>query len=281
MKPAILIGLVPLCMWSADLRVDHVSVAGRDLKAMQAHLASIGLQSEAGGTHDNHATEMALVSFPDGSYLELIAIQLQADPDALSAHYWSKHLKAEGGPVAWAVRTKDISAEAKRLEAAGVPVGKPQASGRVRPDGLRLEWETAQVGKEPNGTFFPFLIRDITPRDKRASPRGRPTTKEYQGVSKVVIAVRDLKASIQRYRDAYDLPAPIQRADADFGGHMAWFGTSPIVLAAPVNIHSWIQGRLDEFGEGPCAFILRKSGSIRPRVEWMDGAKLGWWLGFQ
>ena len=33
---------------------------------------------------------MALASFPDGSYLELIAIQPKADPAALAAHYWQQ-----------------------------------------------------------------------------------------------------------------------------------------------------------------------------------------------
>ena len=56
--------------------VDHVSVAGRDLKQMQARLAALGIPSEFGGPHSNHATQMALGrASPDGSYLELIALQ--------------------------------------------------------------------------------------------------------------------------------------------------------------------------------------------------------------
>src|SRR5689334_1718163 len=106
---------MPLCISmmlpAADLTIDHVTVAGKDLKAMQATLAALGIPSEYGGPHSNHATEMALTSFPDGSYLELIAIQPKADPAALASHYWSSRMQTDAGPSAWAVRPADLPAE--------------------------------------------------------------------------------------------------------------------------------------------------------------------------
>lgn len=93
---------------AADLTIDHVTAAGVDLSTMRARLAAIGIPSEYGGPHSNHATEMALTSFPDGSYLELIAIQSNADAAAVAAHYWSQHMKNDAGPSAWAVRPKDF-----------------------------------------------------------------------------------------------------------------------------------------------------------------------------
>src|SRR5438046_1405482 len=74
--------LIPMSLGAAEIAVDHVTAAGKDLKAMRASLEAIGLTSEYGGPHSNRATEMALVSFLDGSYLELIAIQPNADPKA-------------------------------------------------------------------------------------------------------------------------------------------------------------------------------------------------------
>src|SRR5713226_7391424 len=140
-------------MMAGELKVDHATVAGKDLRAMQRALASAGIATEYGGPHSNHATEMALASFPDGSYLELIAIQPKADPKALAAHYWSKQMQGDAGPAAWAVRPKDLAAEAARLKAAGVVMHATARNGRERPDGVRLDWEAAQVGAEPNGTF--------------------------------------------------------------------------------------------------------------------------------
>src|ERR1041385_3317218 len=111
--------LLPVMLTAADLTIDHVTVAGKNLKAMQAALAAMGIPSDYGGPHNNRATEMALTSFPDGSYLELIAIQPQADPAAVGAHYWSRSMQHDAGPCAWAVRPKDIAGEVRRLQSAG------------------------------------------------------------------------------------------------------------------------------------------------------------------
>lgn len=285
--------LLPALLGAADLTIDHVTVAGKDLKAMQAKLANVGIESQYGGPHSNHATEMALTSFPDGSYLELIAIQPNADAKAVAANAWAKQMEGAAGPCAWAVRPKDMGAEVLRLEAAGVKVGASERGGRERPDGTRVEWETAQIGAEPRGTFFPFLIRDLTPRKNRAYPTGKPTNRDFSGVTKVVIAVRNLEDAVKRYRKAYGLPAPLKQVDPDFGAHLALMGGTAVVLAAPLTAQSWLAARIDRFGEGPCAFILglkrnsnRYKAAAKARwfatdVSWFDAETLGWHLGFE
>lgn len=277
---------------AAELKVDHATVAGRDLKTMMDKLASVGIHCEYGGPHSNHATEMALTSFPDGSYLELIAPQQNADAKALTAQVWKKQMQDDAGPCAWAVHTSDLAEELKRLQLAGVAVSPPEQGGRERPDGKRLKWEDAQIGEEPRGTFFPFAIEDLTARQDRAFLNGKPTTKDFSGVARVVIAVRDLRDSVQRYRKAFALPPPIDQVDTSFGANLALFTGSPVVLAAPLNSNSWLAPRIEQFGEGPCAFIL---GARRTRryeaaskthwamedISWFDPAKLGWHLGFE
>jgi Glyoxalase-like domain len=284
--------LLPILSGAAEITIDHVTVAGKDLKTMMANLGAVGLKCEYGGSHSNHATEMALTSFPDGSYVELIALQANADPNAVASHVWAKQMQKNAGPCAWAVRVTDIAAEVNRLKAAGIVVSAPLRNGRKRPDGTQLDWETAKIGSEPNGTLFPFLIRDLTPRRERAFPAGHPTTKDFSGVTKVVIAVRDLQASIDRYRKAYGFAPPIKQIDASFGAHLASFGGTPVVLAAALTPESWLTSRLEEFGEGPCAFILRaqKAGhyEVASKTRWfgldissLDASKLGWRLGFE
>jgi hypothetical protein len=284
--------MLPALLGAAELTIDHVTVAGKSLKGMQANLAQIGITSEYGGPHKNHATEMALASFPDGSYLELIAEQPNADAAAVKAHAWAKQLEGDAGPCGWAVRAKDIAAEVARLQAAGIAVNPPVRSGRERPDGVRLDWETAQVGTEGNGVFFPFLIRDFTPRQQRAWPQRKPSTKDFSGVTRVVIAVRDLDDAVKRYQQAYGLSRPIKQIDRAFDAHLASLGGSPVMLAAPLSAQSWLNERLDRFGEGPCAFILgaKKTGRYQPAsktrwfgvdISWFDVEKLGWHLGFE
>jgi len=267
-------------LMAQQFHIDHVTVAGKSVEEMQKALRAAGIQSDYGGPHSNHATEMALASFPDGSYLELIAIQPKADPAALAAHYWHKFMEADAGPCAWAVRPANLSSEVERLRKAGVAVTDPRRAGRSRPDGVELDWETAQVGPT-NGGFFPFLIHDFTPRDNRAFPSGKPTTSDFTGVAKVVIGVADLEAAIARYRSAYGLAEPERHEDAEFGAKLAWFRGTPVVLAAPINSSSWLNSRLQRFGEAPCAFVLGKvNGPVGfEHVSWLHSAQLGWRLG--
>jgi len=263
-----------------QFHIDHVTVAGKNVQTMQKALKEAGIPSEYGGPHSNHATEMALASFPDGSYLELIAIQPKADPAALAAHYWHKFMEADAGPCAWAIRPADFAGEVTRLRAAKVDVSDPRKSGRKRPDGVELDWETAQIGPT-NGGFFPFMIHDFTPRDNRAFPSGKPTTTEFTGIAKVVIAVRNLDDAIARYRQAYMLEPSYERVDPQFGAKFAIYPSSPVVLATPLSTGSWLNSRLDQFGEAPCAFVLSKvSGPVRfEHISWVDSAQLGWRLG--
>ena len=261
---------------AADLRVDHVTICGPSLDSMRAKLTAAGLPSEFGGKHNNHATEMASISFADGSYLEVIAIQPEADPAAVNAHYWAKQMQGNIGPCAWAVRVNDLQAEASALGKNGVEVSAPMASGRTRPDGARLDWKTARVGLEPQGTFFPFLIEDLTDRAWRAFPSGAPASKDYQGIAHVVIAVRDLKAGVERYRKAFRLLEPVFMKDGEW--RRAMFPGTPVILE-------------EGMGEGPVAFILAKNEGSTVRgaqsqwfgktIAWFDREKLGWRLGFE
>jgi hypothetical protein len=292
MRAVLILSLLPALLWAADLKIDHVTVAGSSLNPMQANLSTAGIPPVYGGTHTNGATEMAVVSFPDGSYLELMAPQADAGAHLIDQQPWAKFLLGNGGPCAWAAREKDLAAEVARLRAAGISVSVPVRSGRQRPDGVRLEWETSDVGTEPRGAFFPFLIRDLTERGLRVLPQAKAVNRDFRGVAKVVIAVRDLDAAIKRYRQAYGVPAPIKQVDPGFGAHLALLGGVPVVLAQPLTPESWLNERLDQFGEAPCAFVL---GANRPgryhaasqtrwfgiEISWFDSGKLGWRLGFE
>jgi hypothetical protein len=284
-----------LSLAAGQLRIDHVIACGTDSKIMQAKLKEANIPIEFGGRHTNHATEMSLVSFPDGSFLELLAIQPDADPKAVAAYVWARQLQGNSGPCGWSERAADVDAEIGRLRAAGVQVGKGERGDRDRTDGKKISWEAYQLGPEPRGSYFPYLQRDLTPRELRAFPRGKPTTEDFNGVAAVVIAVRDLEEGIRRFRQAYAPTAtPLRQDDPAFGARLAKLGDLPLILAAPLNAQSWLNGRIKQFGEGPCAFLLsaRRSGrqgvssASKARwfgtdISWVDPDKLGWRLGIE
>jgi hypothetical protein len=284
------IAVIACPLMAQQFHIDHVTVAGKDVQAMIKTLRDVaGITAQYGGKHSNHATEMAQASFPDGSYLELIAIQPKADLAALAAHYWHKFMEADAGPCAWAIRPADFSAEVERLRKTGVAVTGPNRSGRKRPDGVELDWETAQVGPT-NGGFFPFMIHDFTPRDNRANPSGKAATSDWTGLVKVVIGVENLESAIARYQKAYGLASPQQQEDAVFGAKLAWFPGTPVVLAAPINSSSWLSVRSQRFGEAPCGFILgakhgiagyKGSSWFGHSIVWANSDRFGWHLGFE
>jgi catechol 2,3-dioxygenase-like lactoylglutathione lyase family enzyme len=272
------------------LPIDHVTVAGSDLARMQAALAAMGIETVYGGAHRDGATAMALVGFIDGSYLELIAPQPQAGPHLVEPHPWSRFFHGDAGPCAWAVCTDDLDGEVRRLRSAGIAVSGPAGNGRMRPDGVRLEWETAVPGASPAGSFFPFVIHDLTARHLRAFPQGVPASRDFRGIARVVLAVRNLDAAVARYRQAYGLAGAVKQTDQAFGAQLAVPGDAPIVLAQPIDADSWLANRLEQFGEAPCAVLLEVSDADRHKraahsrwfdldIRWFDSGVLGWRLG--
>lgn len=267
--------LLAATLFSADLKVDHITIAGRDLKQLQATCNAAGIHSEYGGKHSNGLTEMAIASFQDGSYLELIAAQT---PTGAAKHYWGKFIDGDAGPCAWAISVPDIAAAG-----IGEHAGK---SGRLRPDGVALEWESASVGPEAQGTFFPFLIHDLTPRERRAFPQGKPSEPKFAGVGLVVIGVRDLDAAIARYQAKFHLAAPQKQDDRQLKLHLAAFAGTPVVLASPSSGQSTLAARLEKFGESPYLFVLDQAdrtfggglgGSewFGRNIIWMSGLDIG------
>lgn len=141
------------------LKIDHVTIAGSKLDAMQESFASVGLATDYGGAHSNNITHMALIGLRDGSYIELIST---LEPGHTTHRFWPEHIAGNAGPCAWAVEVEDVVSEAARLKALGVPVDGPVYYHRQRPDGVTVEWDLAFVGEGSPGSTLPFIIKDRT-----------------------------------------------------------------------------------------------------------------------
>ena len=78
------------------LKIDHVTLAGSDLKALEQVFALAGLATDYGGPHSNGITHMSLLGFDDGSYIELIST---LEPGQ-AAPWWDRAHRGQR----WAVR---------------------------------------------------------------------------------------------------------------------------------------------------------------------------------
>jgi len=235
-----------------SMRVDHVTIAGSNLAALEQAFAGIGLRPSYGGPHSNGVTHMSLLSFADGSYVELIST---LEPGAVSP-LWHAAIAGDGGPCAWAVSVEDVAAEAARVAALGVPAKGPVAMTRRRADGLLVEWELAFLGDGEPGAMLPFLIKDRTPRAWRVPAETRVEEAGLTGVAMVVLGVAELAPAAETFQHVYGWPAPHADEAAGLGAVLAHFPGTPVALAAPSAGGGWLDWRLARFSLSPCAFLL-------------------------
>ena len=144
---------------SVVLDVDHVSVCGSNLDSLRQAFTDAGLTPDLGGPHGNGITQMAIIGFDDASYIELIA---PVKPGATEGSEWARFMSSEAVTCAWAVGTNVLLQEVDRLKKVGIPVKAPERGSRKRPDGMSVEWMTADVGTGTPGSTLPFVIEDQT-----------------------------------------------------------------------------------------------------------------------
>jgi len=266
------------------LEIDHVSVCGSSLDALRQDFTDVGMTADLGGPHGNGITQMAIIGFDDASYIELIA-PIKAGVTAGSE--WAKFMSDDAVTCAWAVGTNVLLQEVDRLKKAGIPVKAPEHGSRKRPDGMSIEWMTADVGTGTPGSTLPFIIEDQTPRAWRVQTSASVAGAPVYGVENVVLGVNNLDASIALFRKAYGWAEPLTEVQKDFG-KLAYFPGEPVILAAPSG-GGWLADRIGKFGESPVAYLLgtrdfagatkkyKLSGPkiwFGQKVAWFDAGKL-------
>jgi hypothetical protein len=190
-------------------QLDHVVLVARDLNTAMADHRRRGFTVTPGGEHADGVTHNALISFADGSYLELVAFR---DIDRALTHRWWKVAADGGGLADFALLSDDLAADSAAL--AELVKTPPKDGGRIRPDGVELKWRTA-VLKAP----LPFVIEDITSRDLRV-PSGAAAqhANGATGIASVVIGAVDIGDVEWRYAELRKRGAPqveLRKAEKD------------------------------------------------------------------
>ena len=261
-----------------QIKVDHASVCGSKLDVLQKEFAAAGLTPDYGGPHAHGGTQMALLGFEDGSYLELIAPK---DGQTAGDSSWAEMIAGDAGPCAWAIGTTTLKEDLDELKARGLSVEGPSAGSRARPDGTVIRWETGGVRDRAPGAILPFMIQDKTPRELRVRPSASVKGSGLKGIEIVVIGVKDLDAAVALFRRAYGWSAPQFEEHKEFGARLAYFPGTPVMLTASWDKESWLADRLLKFGDSPAAYLLGahdlKDGRFRltPGGEWF-GKKVSW-----
>jgi hypothetical protein len=245
-------------------------ILANNLEQAITDYTTLGFTVVRGGDHPGGATHNALVAFSDGAYLELIAFK-----QATETHRWWQRGQRDGeGLVDYALLPTSTAQAVADAQARGLELEGPLAGVRLRPDGARLEWQTARAPT----CDLPFLCGDVTPRALRV-PEGeaRQHANGALAVAAITVAVADLDRSVARYRallgDDALVTSPAIIAGLGIRTAAVQLGAAQVTLATPLDpcspIGVVILEHLAARGEGPCAVAFSaapwaRSGPLDP-----------------
>lgn len=230
--------------------IDHVIILVDELEQGIEQYRNLGFTVTPGGKHPRY-THNALVSFADGSYLELIAFyEHPTTTEPGEGHRWFKHVGKGGGIIDFALATPNLDALVADAGARGFTHGAATPGARKRTDNVEIAWKSAMATGDSNIGALPFLIEDVTDRELRVPSERATHDNSVRGIHSLVIAVNDLDAAVKRYCTLLDREAPSGEglpnlADAD--GVYFMVGAHRINLARPT-------------GSGPLADYLKSNG---------------------
>jgi len=171
------------------LHLDHVVIYVADLNRAMADYTALGFTVTRGGAHAR--TENALISFADGTYLELLALKpgktrpiirmaarlglIERSAEKKTDMYWRllRWISSGSGIVDWCAGTDDIAATLESWERAGLDHLGHQAFDRTRPDGKIAKWYL-----DGPAVFDRGYIAPGGPRAK--SGYGHPSKRRYR-----------------------------------------------------------------------------------------------------
>ncbi len=257
-----------------QLLLDHIVIAVADLAQTIVDYRALGFTVAEGGKHPGRTSHNALVVFDDGAYLELIAWQAPAPEER-----WYRTQTAHGeGFVDFALLPHDTAQVLAAARARGlVTLTGPVDGGRNRPDGARLQWQSARHATPD----VPFLCGDVTPRSLRV-PEGemRRHANGVTGVASLAVAVHDIEVSLARYKmllgpGAADSAHPFVLPGSGLRLAVVPLKAATVVLMTPASAVASLsepdaaqalRKRLATRGEGPCALTLRGGTGDSPQT---------------
>ena len=154
--------------------LDHLIWIVPDLEeGRRTFEALTGVGSILGGiTPGRASSHNALVSFGDGSYLEIFSPKV-----AMTSGRWLDLVNQDGQPklVSYVMRVEDEFREVqKNIPASGLKGTAPKAMGRKRPDGIEMKWSLLNVSGSPSDNSLPYFIDWLgtKPHPSEDSPTG-------------------------------------------------------------------------------------------------------------
>ena len=249
---------------ATDLRFDHLVVLVDDLRVEMERWSQAGFPVGYGGVHAGGVTENALIPLRGDGYLELLA---STKPGRRRAALFGKgggsaiarrfqtHLGSAAGLVDISLVVTDLDSTLARVRSRGLGISDPETGGRERADGVRVEWRTA-VPEVPN---LPFLIEDVTARDRRVPPTGEAVA----SVGRIRVATEDMMAAVSAYE-------AMLGAALEVGAGVARFSVGDL----EIEICESCEGGLSA-GPVSASFSVDPVVSVDSLPSWLDTSTTG------
>lgn len=242
--------------------IDHVVILVEDLDVAVNQYAKLGFTVAPGGKHARF-THNALITFHDGSYLELIAFYEHPETDSSESHRWYTRLATGGGIIDYAVASPGLDAIIADVDARGIKTNGVLPGSRTRPDGQQLKWRSAMVQGDNVGAL-PFMIEDVTDRSLRVPADAAEHENGVRGIRSLVVAVRDVEAASQRYAALLNRESPsgehLPNVDTAEGVYYL-IGSHRIDLAAPTGPGD-LKDYVDQRGDSPYELSLLSRNTV-------------------
>jgi len=230
--------------------IDHLVVVVKDLTQGAHDYQQLGFTVVPGGQHPVGSHNM-LISFQDGSYIELIAFYR----DAIDHRWWDPLQKGER-LVDFCLQTDDLRGDTAKLQAVGVAINNPVPWSRKRPDGYALEWLLSLATGSHRGVA-PFLIEDVTPRSERI-PQEFDHRNGVVGIEKITIAVGELSQIDKWYGALLGATGQSVRDEHLCAEGLSYqTGKQRIEFLMPNDAASPLVNWMREFGPSPYSAVLK------------------------
>ena len=249
------------------LGIDHLVIVVQDLAQAAQDYEQLGFTVVPGGQHPV-GSHNVLISFQDGSYLELIAFYREAVD-----HRWWDPLSKGERLVDFCFQTDDLRGDTKKLKDAGVAINDPVPWSRKRPDGYELKWLLSLATGSHRGVA-PFLIEDLTPRTERI-PQQFDQKNRVTGIDEVTVAVGEL-IQIEKWYSSL-LGARGERIESpELGAEGLLFKAGPhrLNFLTPRTATSPLVDWLRTYGPSPYSAVLRGSDPAALGPSLTHGANL-------
>ena len=240
--------------------LDHIVIAVSNLEAAIASYRELGFTVIPGGRHPV-GTHNGLISFADGSYIEIIAFYRENRD-----HRWWKPLQRGEGLVDFCMQTDDLAGDTAKLRGAGVEIDDPVPWSRARPDGYQLKW-LLSLAREPHRGVAPFLIQDETPRSERV-PQKFDHKNGASGIGTVTVAADDLATVRRWYENVLGSDGePVKREELKAEGVRFRVGPHIFDFVKPAADSSPLADWMKLRGPSPFSATLRTTSGNRAPLD--------------